>query len=113
MTVSSMQKIKSLMINCLIRKPRNSFVNNLFYGNLYHVFAPPGRNFHTFLSTADFFKINFSGIPSECQTDLIQTRPNILLGLIWAQTVCKGYKQTTLGGAEDTALKSLTNLAPF
>ena len=40
--------------------------------------------FHAFLSSADFFfKINFfrkilSGIPSECQTDWIRIRPDIL-----------------------------------
>ena len=26
--------------------------------------------------------------------------PNIMLGLIWVQTVCKGYQQTTLGDKE-------------
>ena len=36
------------------------------------------------------------GIPSECQTVCIQIRPDILSGLIWVQTVCKGYQQTTL-----------------
>ena len=30
-------------------------------------------------------------IPSGCQTVWIQIRPDILLGLIWVQTVCKGY----------------------
>ena len=34
-------------------------------------------------------------IPSRCQTAWIQIRPNILSGLIWVQTVCKGYQQTT------------------
>ena len=61
------------------------------------------------------FKINFfkkkkknlSGIPSECQTVWIQIRPDVLSGLIWIQTVCKGYKQMTkvatsgLNSAED------------
>ena len=52
------------------------------------------------LSSVDFFKINFfsdniSGIPSECQTIWIQIRPDVLSGLIWVQTVCKGYQQTT------------------
>ena len=45
-----------------------------------------------------FFKFNFynlSGIPSECQTIWIQIRPNKILGLIWAQSVCKGYHQQT------------------
>ena len=51
-----------------------------------------------------FFKINFTfskiilGIPIERQKVGIQIRQDILLGLIWvqAQTVCKGYQQTTL-----------------
>ena len=48
-----------------------------------------------------FFKINFfrkiiSEIPSECQTDSFQVRPDISLGLIWIQFVYKGYEQTTL-----------------
>ena len=33
---------------------------------------------------------------SECQTDWIQIRTDILSGLIWNQSVCKGYEQTTL-----------------
>ena len=57
------------------------------------------------LLSAHFFKINYfekflSGIPSECQTDWIQIRPDVLSGLIWVQSVCKGYEQTTLGGNE-------------
>ena len=38
-----------------------------------------------------------SRIPSECQTIWIQIRPNFLLGLIWVQTVLRGYEQTTKG----------------
>ena len=34
-------------------------------------------------------------MPSRCQTVWIQIRPNILTGLIWVQTVCKGYQQAT------------------
>ena len=37
---------------------------------------------------------------SECQTVWIQIRPDILSGLIWVQTVHKGYRQTTLVGKE-------------
>ena len=55
-----------------------------------------------------FFKINFSkilsGIQSECQTVWIQIRSHVLSGLIWVQTVCKGYQQTTLEGKELTTL---------
>ena len=34
-------------------------------------------------------------IPSGCQTDWIQIRPDVLLGLIMVQTLCKGYQQIT------------------
>ena len=30
----------------------------------------------------------------ESQTVWIQIRPDVLLGLIWVQTVCKGYQHT-------------------
>ena len=57
---------------------------------------------HVFLSSAFFFKINyFKEIFLEyhqCQTYWIQFRPDIWSGLIWFQTVSKGYKQTTLVG---------------
>ena len=39
-------------------------------------------------------------MPFECQPVWIQIRPDILLGLIWAQTVCKGYQQMSLAGRE-------------
>ena len=59
--------------------------------------------FFFFLSSADFFFFffsiffsnNLSGIPSECQTVWIQIRRDVLSGLIWVQTICKGYQQTT------------------
>ena len=35
-----------------------------------------------------------------CQRVWIQIRPDILSGLIWIQTVCKDYQQTTLAGKE-------------
>ena len=44
----------------------------------------------------NFFKKNLSGIPSECQTDWIQIRPDILSDLIWIQSVCNGHQQRTL-----------------
>ena len=66
------------------------------------MYKVPG-NLHAFLSSAEFFKINFfekilSGLPSECQTDWIEIRPDALSGLIWVQSVCKGFEQTTLVG---------------
>ena len=39
-------------------------------------------------------------MPTEYQTVWIQIRPDALSGLIWVQTVCKGYQQTTLTGKE-------------
>ena len=48
--------------------------------------------------------------PSMCPTVWIQVRPNILSGLIWVQSVCKRYQQTTkvaLAGKELNA-KQLT-----
>ena len=55
-------------------------------------------NFSCILSSADFFQNHLfwkilSGIPSECQTIWIQI-------LIWVQTVCKGYQQTTIVNKE-------------
>ena len=60
---------------------------------------------HDFLPSAGFFQNQLflkilSGILSECQTVWIQIRPDILSGLIWVQTVCKGILQTTLLGKE-------------
>ena len=42
------------------------------------------------------FRKILSEIPFLCQTVWIQIRPDILSGLIWVQTVCKSYQQTTL-----------------
>ena len=47
-------------------------------------------------------------MPYGCQTVWIQIRPNILLGLIWIQTVCKGYKQTTNGAPSGQKVKYKT-----
>ena len=41
------------------------------------------------------FQKFLSGIPSECQTGWSQVRPDIVSGLIWFQSVCKSYQQTT------------------
>ena len=51
-----------------------------------------------FLLKSFYFLKILSGKPSECQTVGMQIRPIFLSGLIWAQTVCKGYQQTTLVG---------------
>ena len=43
----------------------------------------------------NFFQKNLSRIPLECQTVWTQIRPDVLSGLIWFQTVCTSYQQTT------------------
>ena len=74
-------------------------------GKWFKLFAPL-FHFAYFLMSVDFFFQNqlfgkiISGISSECQTVWKQNRPDISLGLIWVQTVCKGYQQTTLVGKE-------------
>ena len=56
-------------------------------------------NFSYFLSSADIFQIQLFFFKfSECLTVWIQIRSDIFSGLIWVQTVCKGYQQTTLAG---------------
>ena len=67
--------------------------------------------FHDFLSSADFFQNDIfrkilSDTLSECQTEQIQARSDILLGLIWVQTVCKYYQQTT---KFDTGRQNVSN----
>ena len=50
---------------------------------------------HAFLSSADFFKIKFLEMLSECQIVLIQIRPTFN-HVIWVQTICKGHQQMAL-----------------
>ena len=57
-------------------------------------------NFACFFVAYGFIlRLNFSkkisGIPSRCQTVWMEIRPDVLSGLIWIQTVCKGYQQMT------------------
>ena len=54
------------------------------------------------------FSKNVSGIRSECQIVWIQIRPDVVSGLIWIQTVCKGYQPTTLTDKELTLKTSIT-----
>ena len=58
------------------------------------------------------FKTNLSGIPSVCQIVWIQIRPNILLGLIWVQTFCKCYQQTTKVAISGERVKQISNKSP-
>ena len=55
-----------------------------------------------FVVDANFFQNQlfrkiFSEIPSECQIVWIQLRLDILSGLIWVQTACKGISRRHLG----------------
>ena len=67
-------------------------------------FSPLGQTRNLWLrSKGQMLKFNYflkksSGIPNECQTVWIQIRTDV--GLIWVQTVYKGYQQTTLVGKE-------------
>ena len=62
---------------------------------------PMRSNFSCYLLPySDFFQNYFfqkilSGTPSECQAVWIQIRIDVLSVLIWVQTVCNSYKQTT------------------
>ena len=47
------------------------------------------------LHLLSFFFLILSETLSGCQTVRIKIRTNILSVLIWVQTVCKGYQQTT------------------
>ena len=47
--------------------------------------------FHDFLSSDFFSKLTLSGTLSGCQMVCILVCP----ALVWVQTVCKGYQQTT------------------
>ena len=47
-----------------------------------------------FFTKSTFSKNFIQEYLQECQTVWIQIRPDILSGLIWVQTVCKGYLQT-------------------
>ena len=60
-------------------------------------FFMPLSSFADFFQKQPFRKI-LSRIQSECRAAWIQIRPDILSGLIWVQTVCKGYQQMTLVG---------------
>ena len=58
------------------------------------------ENISQFFYSTDFFQKQLfrekkSEKTSECQTVWFKIRPDILLGLIWVQTVCIGYQLLT------------------
>ena len=75
-------------IHCEVFTPSNSW--------------PPWKFFRLFCRLLFFSKINyfekFFQKYHQCHKVWTQIRPNILLGLIWVQIVCKGYQQMTLVG---------------
>ena len=72
----------------VVRQRVNDYSNNSACRVIFHILCNL-----IFFQNLIFQKI-LSGLPSECQTVWIQFRPDILLGLIWVQTICKGYQQT-------------------
>ena len=75
-----------------------------------------GYFFMLLLSSADFlqnqpFQKILSGPLSECHTVWIQIRTDVdvLSVLIWVQTVCKGYQQTT-NFKNDTSREIVKNM---
>ena len=70
--------------------------------------------FYAFLSSVEFFQIQlFMKLLQEylqCQTVWIPIRPDIMSGLIWVQSDCKCYEQTTLVGNELNGHLSQDNL---
>ena len=52
--------------------------------------------FHSCFFSSKFTQNILSGIISECQTVWVQIKPDIWSGLIWVQTVCRGYQQMPL-----------------
>ena len=74
------------------------------------------------MSFADFFSSKLKVFErffrnaknSESQTVLIQIRPDKTSGLIWVQTVCKGYQQTTLAdkNLKDEIIVLMNTLKP-
>ena len=67
-----------------------------------------------------FFKKNqlfqkfLTGTLSECQTVWIQIRTNLLSGLIWVQTVCKGYQQTIkVAARKERVMKNVNPHPPY
>ena len=89
--------------NQLASEDSNFFLLNVIFIGFWK--QSRSRSAGLFLSSSDFsqnqhFRKILLGIRSECQTIWIHIRPDILSGLIWFQTVCKVYRQTTLVGKE-------------
>ena len=58
--------------------------------------CPESHFLRFYFQNCFFFSKILSGTLSECRTVWIQIRTGVLSVLIWVQTVCKGYQQTTI-----------------
>ena len=86
--ISHWLKVQSKWFKNYIFEKNSILISFFFEFCLYYSF--------TLYYCAIFYSLDagFFTIPSGCQTVWIQIRPDILSGLIWVQTVCKGYQQT-------------------
>ena len=91
---------------CFVEKQENY---QYFFGkkNLCVTLCVLGNFACSFCCLWIFKKKNLLGILSECQTVLIQIRPDVLSGLIWVQTVCKDYQQMTKVATSRERVKAL------
>ena len=78
------------------------------------IFLPTGQFCMLFLSSADFFKINFfEKVFQEYHQSVKQLGSSsglTFVGLIWLQTVCKSYQQTAPVGKKAGLTLSPTHL---
>ena len=94
--IQLMEKKYQLLLNCEEKRTQLKKCFNYTVESFFFSFnSLPPRIFSVFLSSGDFFQKILSGMPSECQIVWVQIRPDISSGLIWVQTVCKSYQQTT------------------
>ena len=96
---------------CRLFLPQQTVQTLMRSFNLWHL---PSNIIHAFLSSANFFKINFFSKNSFRNTIRVSNildpgQARILSGLIWIQTVCKDYQQTPLGGRLNTKFQSYTS----
>ena len=96
----------SIILDSRLKYKENTVFDLISQQCMSYTFCFLGNIFHAFCRLQIFFKIiyfeKFFQEYHHSQTVWIQIRPNILSGLMWVQTVCKGYQQTTLGGKELT-----------
>ena len=95
-----------MSLNICLTSRRTLSLFSPTYNNIIQLFEC-WVNMHAFLSSADFFKINFFKInffknTIRVSNSLDSDQADVILGLIWVQTVCKGSQQTTLVGKELT-----------